>query len=95
MNSREQEALTNVYIVASRLRQFPVPFSDHLALVGAVDECRRIFGAARRRLATARRCLPTRGVPSDLPRGPRRIPSSVDRSGWQGRLRQGSVANDR
>jgi hypothetical protein len=43
MNSREQEALTNVYIVASRLRQFPVPFSDHLALVGAVDECRRIL----------------------------------------------------
>jgi hypothetical protein len=37
------EALTKVYVVAARLRQFPVPFNDHFALVGAVDECRSVL----------------------------------------------------
>jgi len=36
----EYEALIKVYVAAARLRQFPVPFDDHQALVGAVDECR-------------------------------------------------------
>ena len=39
----EHEALTNVYAVAARLRQFPVPFDDHMALVDAVDQCRSII----------------------------------------------------
>jgi hypothetical protein len=39
----ENEALTEVYAVAARLRQFPVPFADHLALVDAVDKCRSIL----------------------------------------------------
>src|SRR5262249_52545402 len=36
----EREALIAIYVVAARLRQFPVPFDDHFALVGAVDQCR-------------------------------------------------------
>jgi hypothetical protein len=39
----EHEALTKVYVAAARLRQFPVPFNDHWALVSAVDECRSIL----------------------------------------------------
>ena len=39
----EHEALIEVYAVAARLRQFPVPFDDHLALVDAVDKCRSIL----------------------------------------------------
>ena len=39
----EHEALTQVYVAAARLRQFPVPFDDHWALVGAVDECRQVL----------------------------------------------------
>jgi hypothetical protein len=39
----EHEALTKVYVAAARLRQFPVPFDDHWALVGAVDECRSVL----------------------------------------------------
>lgn len=38
-----QEALINVYTTAARLRTFPVPFDDHFALVGAVDECRSVL----------------------------------------------------
>ncbi|HSX22556.1 MAG TPA: hypothetical protein VLE97_07270 [Gaiellaceae bacterium] len=40
---RENAALTKLYVVASQLRQFPVPFDDHFALVGAVDECRAVL----------------------------------------------------
>jgi hypothetical protein len=43
LSIEEAEALTNVYAVAARLRQFPVPFDDHLALVDAVDQCRSII----------------------------------------------------
>jgi len=39
----EREALTKVYVVAARLRQFPVPFDDHFELVGAVDQCRSVL----------------------------------------------------
>lgn len=39
----EHDALIHVYAVAARLRQFPVPFDDHLALVDAVDQCRSII----------------------------------------------------
>lgn len=39
---RENAALTEVYATAARLRTFPVPFNDHFALVGAVDECRSV-----------------------------------------------------
>src|SRR5206468_3458044 len=40
---KEHEALANVYVVASRLRQFPVPLDAHLALVDAVDQCRSVL----------------------------------------------------
>lgn len=40
---RENATLTNVYVLAARLRTFPVPFDDHFALVGAVDECRSVL----------------------------------------------------
>lgn len=40
---RENAALINLYVIAARLRQFPVPFDDHFALVGAVDECRLLL----------------------------------------------------
>ena len=39
----DREALTEVYVVAARLREFPVPFDDHFALVGAVDACRSVL----------------------------------------------------
>ena len=39
----ECEALTKVYVIAARLRTFPVLFDDHFQLVGAVDECRSIL----------------------------------------------------
>ena len=39
----ENEVLTSVYVSAARLRTFPVPFDDHFALVGAVDECRSVL----------------------------------------------------
>jgi hypothetical protein len=39
----EHAALINVYATAARLRQFPVPFDDHLQLVDAVDQCRSIL----------------------------------------------------
>lgn len=39
----EHKALTKVYVTAARLRQFPVPFDDHWAIVGAVDECRQVL----------------------------------------------------
>jgi hypothetical protein len=39
----EHEALTKVYVAAARLRQFPVPFDDHWALVGAVDACTSVL----------------------------------------------------
>jgi len=39
----EHEALIKVYVLAARLRTFPVPFDDHFALVGAVDECRSVL----------------------------------------------------
>lgn len=40
---RANEALTNVYVVAARLRTFPVPFNDHFDLCGTVDECRSVI----------------------------------------------------
>lgn len=40
---RENQALTRLYAIAARLRTFPVPFDDHFALVGAVDECRSVL----------------------------------------------------
>lgn len=40
---KEHEALTKVYAVAACMRQFPVPFDDHIELVDAVDECRSIL----------------------------------------------------
>lgn len=39
----ENAGLTSVYVSAARLRTFPVPFDDHFALVGAVDECRSML----------------------------------------------------
>jgi hypothetical protein len=39
----EYEALTEVYVTAARLRQFPVPFDAHYELVGAVDRCRSVL----------------------------------------------------
>ena len=39
----EHEALIKIYVVAARLRTFPVPFDDHFALVGAVDACRSVL----------------------------------------------------
>ena len=39
----EHEALIKVYVLAARLRTFPVPFDDHFQLVGAVDECRSVL----------------------------------------------------
>ena len=39
----ENEAMTEVYAAAARVRQFPVPFDDHIALVDAVDRCRSIL----------------------------------------------------
>lgn len=39
----ECEALTKVYAAAAMLRTFPVPFDDHFALVGTVDECRSVL----------------------------------------------------
>jgi len=36
----ERETLIKIYVLAARLRTFPVPFDDHFELVGAVDECR-------------------------------------------------------
>lgn len=39
----EHEALIKLYVAAARLREFPVPFNDHWALVGAVDECRSVL----------------------------------------------------
>ncbi len=41
--NKRYEALLNVYVAAARLRTFPVPFDDHFALVGAVDECRTVL----------------------------------------------------
>ena len=38
----EREELLKVYVLAARLRTFPVPFDDHFQLVGAVDECRSV-----------------------------------------------------
>jgi hypothetical protein len=40
---RENAALTKLYGVAACLRQHPVPFDDHFALVGAVDACRQVL----------------------------------------------------
>jgi len=40
---KEHEALTEVYVVAARMRQFPVLFDDHFALVGVVDQCRSVL----------------------------------------------------
>jgi hypothetical protein len=40
---RENAALTDVYVIAARLRTHPVPFDDHFALVGAVNECRSVL----------------------------------------------------
>lgn len=39
----EREELAKVYVLAARLRTFPVPFDDHFQLVGAVDECRSVL----------------------------------------------------
>lgn len=39
----EREELIKVYVLAARLRTFPVPFDDHFQLVGAVDECRSVL----------------------------------------------------
>ena len=39
----EREELIKVYVLAARLRTFPVPFEDHFQLVGAVDECRTVL----------------------------------------------------
>jgi len=39
----EREELTKVYVLAARLRTFPVPFDDHFQLVGAVDACRSVL----------------------------------------------------
>lgn len=41
----ESEELTKVYVLAARLRMFPVPFDDHFQLVGAVDACRSVLEA--------------------------------------------------
>lgn len=54
----EREMLIKIYVLAARLRTFPVPFDDHFQLVGAVDACRSVL---------ERRCLQT--VASDaIPR---------------------------
>ena len=57
----EHEALIKVYVLAARLRTFPVPFDDHFQLVGAVDECRSVleppiddFGPSSMRQADSR-----------------------------------------
>ena len=39
----ERAALIKIYVIAARLRAFPVPFDDHFQLVGAVDECRSVL----------------------------------------------------
>jgi hypothetical protein len=39
----EREELIKVYVLAARLRAFPVTFTDHFQLVGAVDECRSVL----------------------------------------------------
>jgi hypothetical protein len=39
----ECEALTEVYVTAARMRQFPVPFDAHFELVGVVDRCRSVL----------------------------------------------------
>ena len=39
----EREVLIKVYVMAARMRMFPVPFDDHFQLVGAVDECRSVL----------------------------------------------------
>ncbi len=39
----EHEALTEVYAIAARMRQFPVPFDVHFELIGAVDRCRSVL----------------------------------------------------
>ena len=40
---RENAALIEVYVLAARMRSFPVPFDQHFELVGAVDECRPVI----------------------------------------------------
>jgi hypothetical protein len=41
--NRENSALVEVYVLAARMRMFPVPFDQHFELVGAVDECRSVL----------------------------------------------------
>ena len=40
---REHTALVEVYVLAARMRMFPVPFDQHFELVGGVDECRSVL----------------------------------------------------
>lgn len=40
---REHTALVEVYVLAARMRTFPVPFDQHFELVGTVDECRSVL----------------------------------------------------
>ena len=40
---REHAALVEVYVLAARMRMFPVPFDQHFELVGAVDACRSVL----------------------------------------------------
>jgi len=39
----EHTALVEVYVLAARMRMFPVPFDQHFALVGGVDACRSVL----------------------------------------------------
>src|SRR5271154_83488 len=39
----EHEALSAIYAIAARMRQFPVPFDVHLELIDAVDRCRSVL----------------------------------------------------
>ena len=39
----EHTALVEVYVLAARMRMFPVPFDQHFELVGSVDECRLVL----------------------------------------------------
>ena len=40
---REHAALVEVYVLAARMRMFPVPFDQHFELAGVVDECRSVL----------------------------------------------------
>lgn len=39
----ERAALIKIYVIAARLRTFPIPFNDHFELAGEVDACRSVL----------------------------------------------------